>query len=434
MVCVFVTTYNHEKFVGQALESILSQRTNFPFEVVVIDDFSTDGTRTILKALAERFSRQLRVVLAPSNENSNRRLAAEFAACTAEFVCIVDGDDYWTSDLKLQRQVDFLNTNRQCSMVFHNALVSDDSGKEEPWPITPVDHPTIATLDSLWGSGHIASCSVMVRRAICTTLPQWYIDSAVSDWALNILAGLHGDVGYIADVMGVYRRHSRGLWTSMTIVRQRTVRVRFYQDLNKALGGAHEASIRPVLDHAFEDLQSLLASCISQGNLSAAVEAGSSLLRLFPKECLTLVVSRIWPAQRPPMYRPYPAVAEKLGTVLSALAKRKVTADIQGHHDSADCAWIAGWVRDRASPRSRLWVAVRSDGQVVKRLKANLFRLDLAAAGIGDGYHAFRCATPACLRDGQPHKIDVVVEGGELPLLGPQFTLLCPREKSIRSA
>src|SRR5262245_33635756 len=104
LVTVIVTTYNHERFIEQALASVIQQKTTFPYDVVVIEDCSTDRTPELFRDFAASYSNQVRLALAPVNENSNRLFAETWASCGSEFVATLDGDDYWSSPEKLQKQ------------------------------------------------------------------------------------------------------------------------------------------------------------------------------------------------------------------------------------------------------------------------------------------------------------------------------------------
>jgi glycosyltransferase involved in cell wall biosynthesis len=423
-VSVVITTYNHARFIRQTLDSVLGQKTSFAVEVAVIDDFSTDGTRDILLEYQREHASRLRLIFTPSNENHSGRIADEFDRARCDYVCILDGDDYWTSDQKLQKQVDFLDARPDCAMVFHNAVVFDESGNDPPWNITPPGTPETMPLDAIWGVGFIASCTVMVRRNICEKLPQWYIDAEVGDWALNILAGLRGDIGYIDEVMGVYRRHHGGAWSSRHGIDQRAVRIRFYRQVDSALGGAHHAAIEAVLEHAFHDLAERYREYVSRSDWRSAAKAAFAILRYDRTRLFRSACSVVVPEARPRAYARYPSL-KRHADALVAAALRHTPAQVEGHHDSATSEEIAGWAIDRSNPRKRLRVLILCDGVVVDETLADRFRADLLDAGIGDGYHAFRCATPLAFLDGRPHTVSTMVVGSAAPLPGREFRIEC---------
>jgi len=107
-VSVLVTTYNHERYIAQALDSVLMQETDFDYEIVILEDCSTDATREIILAYQKRHPDKIRLRLAAQNQCSNKPFAEEFQASSSPYIAMLDGDDYWTSPEKLQKQVEFL--------------------------------------------------------------------------------------------------------------------------------------------------------------------------------------------------------------------------------------------------------------------------------------------------------------------------------------
>src|ERR1043166_1643679 len=103
-VTVLLTTYNHEKYIGEALESVLMQETTFAYEVVVLEDCSTDRTRDILNAYHARYPGKIRLRLAERNQHSNRPFREEFNAAGSPYVAMLDGDDYRSEERRVQRQ------------------------------------------------------------------------------------------------------------------------------------------------------------------------------------------------------------------------------------------------------------------------------------------------------------------------------------------
>lgn len=126
-VSAFILTYNQEQFIGQAIEGVLMQKTNFPWEVVIVDDCSTDGTRAVIRRYWEKWPNRIRVLL--NRHNVGRQaLIRGYQACRGQYVAMVEGDDYWTSPDKLQRQADFLDRHPDYTICFHSATMVWDDG------------------------------------------------------------------------------------------------------------------------------------------------------------------------------------------------------------------------------------------------------------------------------------------------------------------
>ena len=122
-VSVCIITYNHARFIGQALESALMQKTNFDYEIVIGEDCSTDNTGLICKKYAEMYPDKIRLLQNDKNLGVIENFKRTLYACKGEYVALLEGDDYWTDELKLQKQVDFLESNRDYAIVFHNAEI-----------------------------------------------------------------------------------------------------------------------------------------------------------------------------------------------------------------------------------------------------------------------------------------------------------------------
>src|ERR1700722_19282110 len=126
-VCIF--TFNHEHFIGQAIEGALGQKTNFDFEIVVGEDCSTDSTRTIVMHYQECYPGKIRALLNPGNLGMMANNSRTIMECKGEYIALLDGDDYWTYENKLQAQVDFLENNSDYVLCFHNAGVLNLDGR-----------------------------------------------------------------------------------------------------------------------------------------------------------------------------------------------------------------------------------------------------------------------------------------------------------------
>lgn len=130
LVSVYVVTYNQEKYLRECLDGIVMQQTDFPFEAIVIDDASTDGNLEIIKEYAERYPEIIKPVLLEENlwnQGINKFFAVFLPRAKGKYIAFCEGDDYWTYEGKLQRQVDFLEKHPDYSMCFHNFSVKNET-------------------------------------------------------------------------------------------------------------------------------------------------------------------------------------------------------------------------------------------------------------------------------------------------------------------
>ncbi len=131
MVSVVFITYNHEKYVRKALLSVLEQETDFPFEVMVGEDCSTDNTRAILLEIKKQYPEQVKLLFREKNlGRPTLNVYQTSMACTGKYVAYLEGDDYWTDKKKLQKQVDFLETHPEYIATTHGCVMIDEEDQE----------------------------------------------------------------------------------------------------------------------------------------------------------------------------------------------------------------------------------------------------------------------------------------------------------------
>jgi glycosyltransferase involved in cell wall biosynthesis len=214
VVSVALVTFNHRAFIARALESVLSQDVSEPMEVVVSDDASTDGTTEVVRDFARQYPRVIRPILSATNVGAQANGRRVMEASRGQFLAILEGDDYWTSDHKLSAQLEYLRANEDCSLCFHPVAFVDAAG-EPIGQLYSTDLPdTLSLRDFLghpWTPIHINS---VLFRSSCLTRPEWIDRLEMADWPLLALALERGTAGRLAEPMSAYRVHEGGIWTS----------------------------------------------------------------------------------------------------------------------------------------------------------------------------------------------------------------------------
>lgn len=133
MISVLMITYNHERFIEAAVNSVLSQQTDYPFELVIGEDHSPDTTGKKVDQLAAAFPHIIKVVRGETNIGVAANFCRTFRVCSGKYMAILDGDDFWTDPLKLQKQVSFMEANPDYGFVHADVNhYYEDSGKTEP--------------------------------------------------------------------------------------------------------------------------------------------------------------------------------------------------------------------------------------------------------------------------------------------------------------
>lgn len=215
---VLMITYNHEKFISQALDSILTQEVNFSYEIVIGEDCSTDGTRSIVIEYQKKYPDIIRLLLPEKNLGMINNLIETYSACQGQYIAILEGDDFWTSPNKLQKQVDFLDSHPECTISFHNVDVVYENLPEKDHLFHSQELKQIHDLEDIISCHFIPTCSTVFRNKLFADFPEWFHSMPMGDWPLHILNAHHGDAYYIDKVMATYRVHEGGTWTSKSRV------------------------------------------------------------------------------------------------------------------------------------------------------------------------------------------------------------------------
>ena len=213
-VSVICTTYNHEKYIKQALESLATQKTNFKFEVLVGDDCSTDKTAEIVKKIAHKYPTIIVPILRDKNIGPKENHLDLFTRAKGKYVALNEGDDYWNDKNKLQKQVDYLNNNEECSVCFHpvNVIDENDAKFSNIYPKNTVGNKL--TFEKLMNANLIQTNSVMYRNNI-------FKDHILhpllmpGDWYRHLLNSLYGEIYMLPDIMATYRKHDGGIWSGL---------------------------------------------------------------------------------------------------------------------------------------------------------------------------------------------------------------------------
>lgn len=232
---VLLVTYNHEAYIEKSLNSILKQKRTCPFKILVADDASTDDTMARIKNVATKNPDiEFSYLDNATNVGITRNYRRAFAACDTQYVAVMEGDDYWTAPDKLQRQVEFLDDNRQCEMCSTNYYVFEQDRQHFYPRISPgTSHSCLTSRDLIMDNviGNFSTC--MYRLSALKKLPPGLFEEKSYDWITNICIGRHGLLGFIHEPMGVYRLHGNGTWSMMSGLEQYQTQLDQIQTYNR---------------------------------------------------------------------------------------------------------------------------------------------------------------------------------------------------------
>jgi predicted O-linked N-acetylglucosamine transferase (SPINDLY family)/predicted SAM-dependent methyltransferase/GT2 family glycosyltransferase len=248
---VLMVTYNHEKFIAQAIDSILMQEVDFEYEIVIGEDCSTDNTRQIIIDYQTKYPDKIRLLLHEVNLGAHENFIATYKSCHGEYIALLEGDDYWISPDKLKKQVDFLDRHSDFTICFTNVLLFwEDSDRESE--VFSYEKTEKFTIEYLLFRNFISTPSVMYRNGIITEFPSWYKNLGMGDWSLSILIAEQGRIGFIDEVMSAYRNHSRGIWSSKNKDYQLTETIRMLNVFRRYFAAKNNQRYQEILNTSID--------------------------------------------------------------------------------------------------------------------------------------------------------------------------------------
>jgi glucosyltransferase len=204
MVSIRTSTYNHGPYIKQCIEGVLMQKTSFPFEYIIGEDFSSDETRDIVFEYAKKYPNIIRVVTADYNVGMTANGQRCIRRCRGKYMAICEGDDYWIDPLKLQKQVDFMENNPEYGLIYTNVdfhYQSSDTSKKAYLTSTKMRRPN-SFIEHLTYRSYIAPCTWLLRREYATIRRPKYVDGTFAI-ALDIWAT--SKIYFLDEVTAIYR-------------------------------------------------------------------------------------------------------------------------------------------------------------------------------------------------------------------------------------
>lgn len=259
LVSVIMISYNQEKYIRQAIESVFSQKVNFDIEIIIGDDASQDDTPKIIAELAEQDSRLI-PILRETNFGMNRNFIDIIKRAKGKYLAILEGDDFWIDNYKLQKQVDALEQNPDSYICYTNSRIIDDNDgfiqnfyktPEQPkgWFQAP---PEKLTFDTLINGNFINTATIMYRRIENLEIPKWFYDLKLGDWPFSLFHAKKGNLLFLNEITACYRQHSASNWSSKDTVFTNSKTIDCFVELRKHFKDSTiqiDKSIRKLREH-----------------------------------------------------------------------------------------------------------------------------------------------------------------------------------------
>ncbi len=248
LISIYCATYNHEKYIRDALDGFLIQQTDFPFEILLHDDASTDGTADIVREYEKNYPHIIKPIYQTVNQYSqgNRPISFTFPQSKGEYIALCEGDDYWIDALKLQKQIEFLNKNNEFVMYSHQVNIIDNTENCRIYsPYYPYPN-TVNTFEDILFNHFIPTLSLVFRKKC---LPEKCLDFfkkiRSGDIAIELIVSSQGLCYYDKTIMGCYRHHDGGITKSNISTEDfKKFNYELYENIAKHLDGRYDQLIK----------------------------------------------------------------------------------------------------------------------------------------------------------------------------------------------
>ncbi len=241
LVSICCITYNHERYLSEALESFLRQKAGFGIEILVHEDASTDGTAEIVRHYQRTFPGRVVGVFQTVNQYSKGVDVSRILwnRARGKYIAWCEGDDYWLDDEKLSKQVEFMEHNPDFTLCVHAAQLISDSGRHRGY-VCPSAHDRDFDVPEVISAGGalFPSSSMLFTRQSVLSLPDYYERCSFKDYPLVMHLALQGGVRYLSDCMSVYRGARDG-WTA-NLGRDARAQLRVQDELLQLLAAVDE--------------------------------------------------------------------------------------------------------------------------------------------------------------------------------------------------
>jgi Glycosyltransferases involved in cell wall biogenesis len=256
LVSIYMLTYNHEKFIAEAIESVTAQQCDFPIELIIGEDCSTDSTGEIVRDYQRRYPALIRILTSERNVGMAANAARCIQAFRGDYVAICEGDDCWIDPTKLARQVSLMEAMPDVALACH-AINRVDASNKRRIRIQRAARKSrlLSTRELILGDGDfIPTCSILAKRALFINIPAWRLQAPVGDYPLVLNAAQVGCVAYQDRVMSTYRINVPDSWTSTAKSRssidQRLAHAlaieRMLDGYAKEIGEKHKSSVNAI--------------------------------------------------------------------------------------------------------------------------------------------------------------------------------------------
>ena len=244
-VSISCITFNHAPFIRKCLEGFLMQQVNFPFEVLIHDDASTDGTQAIIEEFQQRYPEVIFPLLQKVNQYRNgvrgMNPKFNFPRSRGKYIALCEGDDYWTDPLKLQKQVDFLESNPDVVLCGHDSMLVNNKGEIiQPTALEESQKKDCSGSDLQRCFGILTQTMCFRNMPNIKAMPKEAFQISNGDKFLISFLGQFGSYKYMPEIKpSAYRLHDGGVWSATTLLNRKKMMMNTYAKIRDYYFGAN---------------------------------------------------------------------------------------------------------------------------------------------------------------------------------------------------
>lgn len=255
LVSINCITYNHERYIKKTLDSFLMQKTTFKFEIIIGEDCGTDLTKTIIeKYIEECPNKNIKLITSKENVGGRKNERRIFEESKGKYIAFCEGDDYWCDENKLQKQVEYMEKNEGCAMIFTNCYCLNDRTGEIK-QIKKIQAGKYFVEEAIRNRGDfIPSASMLYRKELMEKPPEFYNKAPFGDYPMQIYFAMNKYIYCLEESMVVYRTNVQASWTTQQysnlskekILKRDKGIVGILNDFNKSMNNKYSELIKEV--------------------------------------------------------------------------------------------------------------------------------------------------------------------------------------------
>lgn len=257
MVSISCISFNHEAYIARALDSFLMQEVDFPYEILIYDDASTDRTQEIIRAYEKQYPDRIKPYYQTENQYSQGKYNVEgffnYPRAKGKYIAMCDGDDYWTDKEKLKLQVEYMQAHPECAMCLHGARIETPEKSIQSLKIRPYrSSRKVSAGEVIDKPFNYPTASLLFRTEYTKDLQPYYYTSPVGDIPIQIHMAAKGDTYYLDREMSAYQQGVSVSWSALmkqgdyreNLLNHHREMEKMYEGFSRETGGRYDQEIR----------------------------------------------------------------------------------------------------------------------------------------------------------------------------------------------